>query len=164
MSAGMGAGTDSGPGGAGRGMKTRFASEHRWLYVGAIVLLVALAVVGVIRYEKVTTDAQATRKAERLADAAERAGYPRPNVNTLKRALGTDGGQACEKPGSALASALWKINLANGATGPGIRPVIADRRAVQAEKKVLEIYCPDTLHKVQDKINDLKTGRTVRPS
>jgi hypothetical protein len=29
---------------------------------------------------------------------------------------------------------------------------------------VLEIYCPDTLHKVQDKINDLKTGRTVRPS
>ncbi|MCL2554031.1 MAG: hypothetical protein FWE15_22055 [Actinomycetia bacterium] len=141
---------------------TRFASEHRWLYVGAAVLLVALAVVGVIRYDYVSTDNEATRKAGQLADAAEQAGFRRPDVTTLKRALGTDGGQACEKPGSALASALWKINLANGATGPGMRPVIADGRAVQAEKKILEIYCPDTLHKVQDKINGLKTGRTVR--
>lgn len=141
---------------------TRFASEHRWLYVGAIVLLVALAVVGVIRYESVKTDSEATEKAKRLADAAEQAGYPRPNVDTLKRALGNDGGQACEKPGSALASALWKINLANGATGPGMRPVIADGRAVAAEKKILEIYCPDVLHKVEDKISDLKTDGTVR--
>lgn len=55
---------------------TRFASEHRWLYIGAIVLLVALAVVGVIRYENVETDNQATKKAEQLADAAEDAGLP----------------------------------------------------------------------------------------
>ncbi|MEU6852192.1 hypothetical protein ABZ901_19995 [Actinacidiphila alni] len=141
---------------------TRFASEHRWLYIGAIVLLVALAVIGVIRYESVKTDSEATDKAKQLADAAEKAGFPRPNVDTLKRALGNDGGQACEKPGSALASALWKINLANGATGPGMRPVIADDLAVRAEKKILEIYCPDTLHKVEDKISDLKTDGTVR--
>lgn len=141
---------------------TRFASEHRWLYVGAIVLLVALAVVGVIRYNNVSTDREATDKANQLADAAVAAGYPRPNISTVKRALGTDGGQACEKPGTALTTALWKINLANGATGPGQRPVISDRRAVQAEKKVLEIYCPDKLHKIEDKINDLKTGTTVR--
>jgi hypothetical protein len=143
---------------------TRFASEHRWLYVGAIVLLVALAVVGVIRYNNVSTDREATDKADQLADAAVAAGYPRPNIGTIKRALGTDGGQACEKPGTALTTALWKINLANGATGPGQRPVIADRRAVQAEKKILEIYCPDKLHKIEDAVNDLRTGTTVRKS
>ena len=142
--------------------RTAFASEHRWLYVGAIVLLVGLAVVGVVRYENVTTDKQATDKADQLADAAVAAGYPRPDIGTIKRALGTDGGQACEKPGTALTTALWKINLANGATGPGQRPVIADRRAVQAEKKILEIYCPGKLHKIEDTINDLRTGDTVR--
>ncbi|WNI20672.1 hypothetical protein [Streptomyces sp. ITFR-16] len=141
---------------------TRFASEHRWLYIGAIVLLVALAVVGIIRYETVKTDAQATKKAEKLADAAVAAGFPRPDIGTLKRTLGNDGGQVCAKPGSALTSALWKINLANGATGPGIRPVIADTQAVRAEAKILEIYCPDKLHKIQDKIDDLKTDNTVR--
>ncbi|MEV0581199.1 MULTISPECIES: hypothetical protein [unclassified Streptomyces] len=141
---------------------TRFASEHRWLYIGAIVLLVALAVVGVIRYENVETDNQATKKAEQLADAAEDAGLPRPDVNNLKQALGNDGGQVCDKPGSALNTALWKINLGNGATGPGMRPVIADTEAVRAEAKILEIYCPDKLHKIQDKIDDLKTDDTVR--
>ncbi|MFJ2091099.1 hypothetical protein ACIOEW_17785 [Streptomyces sp. NPDC087901] len=141
---------------------TRFASEHRWLYIGAIVLLVALAVVGVIRYENVTTDNQATAKAEQLADAAEDAGLPRPNVNTLKRALGNDGGQVCDEPGSALNTALWKINLGNGATGPGMRPVIADTEAVRAEAKILEIYCPDKLHRIQGKIDDLRTDDTVR--
>ncbi|MFI6648267.1 hypothetical protein ACIBI8_11625 [Streptomyces sp. NPDC050529] len=142
---------------------TRFASEHRWLYIGVIVILVALAVVGVIRYEGVKTDNQATKKAEQLADAAEDAGLPRPDVGNLKRVLGNDGGQVCEKPGSALNTALWKINLGNGATGPGMRPVIADTEAVRAEAKILEIYCPDKLHKIQDKIDDLKTDDTVRP-
>ncbi|MFD8686432.1 hypothetical protein [Streptomyces sp. NPDC059651] len=142
---------------------TRFASEHRWLYIGVIVLLVALAVVGVIRYETVKTDNQATKKAEQLADAAEDAGYRRPDVNTLKRTLGNDGGQVCEDPGSALKTALWKINLGNGATGPGMRPGIEDSRAVRAEAKILEIYCPDELHRIQDKIDDLKTDDTVRP-
>ncbi|WP_330241993.1 hypothetical protein [Streptomyces sp. NBC_00525] len=141
---------------------TRFASEHRWLYVGAIVLLVALAVVGVVQYEKVKANNQATRKAEQLADAAEEAGYPRPDVGTIARTLGDDGGQVCEKPGSALKSALWKISLSNGATGPGIRPVIGDTQAVRAEAKILEIYCPDKLDKIEDKLDDLKTENTVR--
>ncbi|WP_406458234.1 hypothetical protein OG782_35615 [Streptomyces sp. NBC_00876] len=142
--------------------RTRFASEHRWVYVGAIVILVALAVVGVIRYQAVKTDNQATKKAEQLADAAEAAGYPRPDVGTLKQALGNDGGQVCADPGSSLNSALWKINLANGATGPGMRPVISDTETVRAEAKIVEIYCPEKLDTIQDKIDDLKTDDTVR--
>ncbi|MEU2246762.1 hypothetical protein [Streptomyces sp. NPDC019224] len=141
---------------------TRFASEHRWLYLGAIAVLVALAIAGIIRYEKVKTNNQATKKAEQLADAAEAAGYPRPDVGTIERTLGDDGGQVCEKPGSALKSALWKISLANGATGPGTRPVIGDTQAVRAEAKILEIYCPDKLDQIEDKLDDLKTENTVR--
>ncbi|AWT44767.1 MULTISPECIES: hypothetical protein [Streptomyces] len=141
---------------------TRFASEHRWLYLGAIVLLVALAVVGVIRYASLKETDEAARKANRLADAAEQAGYPRPDVGTIQRALGTDGGIVCDKPGSALESALWKINVSNGAAFVGQRPVIADAQAVRAEAKILEIYCPDQLHRIQDKIDDLRTDDTVR--
>ncbi|MFJ9633622.1 hypothetical protein ACIQPR_11260 [Streptomyces sp. NPDC091280] len=141
---------------------TRFASEHRWIYVGAIVVLVVLAVVGVIQYDSVKTTNKAADKANQLADAAVAAGYPRPDTKTVSRALGTDGGIVCENPGSALKSALWKINVSNGAAFVGQRPVIGDSAALRAEIKILEIYCPDKLHKIQDKIDDLKTDDTVR--
>ncbi|MFI6874883.1 hypothetical protein ACIBL6_15730 [Streptomyces sp. NPDC050400] len=141
---------------------TRFASEHKWLYIGVIVVLVALAVVGVIRYESVKKTNDATAKANQLADAAEAAGYPRPSTDAIVRALGTDGGAVCDDPASALETALWKINMSNGATGPGQRPVIADTKAVRAEEKVLEIYCPDQLDDFRDKVDELKTEHTVR--
>ncbi|MEU5663890.1 hypothetical protein [Streptomyces longwoodensis] len=141
---------------------TRFASEHKWLYAGAIVLLVALAVVGVIRYESVKKGNEAADKANQLADAAVAAGYPRPDTGTIERSLGTDGGIVCDDPAGALASALWKINVSNGAAFVGQRPVIGDERAVRAEAKILEIYCPHKLDKIQDRIDDLKTDTTVR--
>ncbi|MFJ8138517.1 hypothetical protein [Streptomyces sp. NPDC096013] len=141
---------------------TKFASEHRWIYVGAVVLLVALAVVGVIQYNSVKTTNRATEKANQLTDAAVAAGYPRPDTKTIARALGTDGGIVCKSPGSALKSALWKINVSNGAAFVGQRPVIGDTAALRAEIKILEIYCPDKLHKIQDKVDDLKTDNTVR--
>ncbi|MFJ6478892.1 MULTISPECIES: hypothetical protein [unclassified Streptomyces] len=141
---------------------TRFASQHRWIHIGAIVLLVAFVVVGLIQYKAVRSTNQALDKANQLTDELVAAGFARPDPHTLARALGEDGGIVCEDPASALKSALWKINLSNGATGPGQRPVIVDRRAVQAEALVLKVYCPDTLHRIQDEIDDLKTEQTVR--
>ncbi|MEV6107218.1 hypothetical protein AB0M28_21285 [Streptomyces sp. NPDC051940] len=141
---------------------TRFASEHKWIYIGAIVMLVVIAVIGLIQYESVKTTNEATKKANQLADAAEAAGYPRPDAAAIARTLGTDGGPVCDDPASALESGLWKVNLSNGATGPGQRPVISDTQVVRAEAKVLEIYCPDKLSKIQDRIDDLKTDDTVR--
>lgn len=52
--------------------------------------------------------------------------------------------------------------MSNGAAFVGQRPVIGDSQALRAEAKILEIYCPDKLHKIQDKIDDLKTDDTVR--
>ncbi|MER6252150.1 hypothetical protein ABT224_12375 [Streptomyces sp. NPDC001584] len=141
---------------------TRFASQHKWIYIGAIVLLVGFVVVGLIQYKAVRTTDQSLDKANQLADELAAAGFTRPDPTTLARALGEDGGIVCEDPASALKSALWKINLSNGATGPGQRPVIADRRAVQAEALVLKVYCPDHLQRIQDEIDDLKTEQTVR--
>ncbi|MFE1901297.1 hypothetical protein [Streptomyces yangpuensis] len=141
---------------------TRFASQHKWIYTVAIVLLVGFVVIGLIQYKAVRSTNQALDKANQLADEVAAAGYPRPDPSALARALGEDGGIVCEDPASALKSALWKINMSNGATGPGQRPVIADRRAVQAEALVLKVYCPDTLQRIQDELKDLKTDETVR--
>lgn len=141
---------------------TRFASEHRWLYVGAIVILVGLAVAGVVNYNKVRTNSQTLSKANQLQEELVRAGYPSPDTDTVEQLLGTDGGPVCEDPGNALKTALWKIHQSNGATGPGQRPVISDTKAVEVERIVLEVYCPDELDDFDEDLEDLKTDDTVR--
>ncbi|MCT9008205.1 hypothetical protein ACWGKW_29940 [Streptomyces sp. NPDC054766] len=141
---------------------TRFASEHKWIYIGAIVVLLALVVIGLVRYAAITTNNKATQKANELADAAVAAGYRRPDTALIAGLLGTDGGLVCDDPASALKSALWKINVSNGAAFVGQRPVIGDGRALAAEATIMKIYCPDKLDKIQDKLDDLKTDDTVR--
>ncbi|MER5199383.1 hypothetical protein ACWD3J_40110 [Streptomyces sp. NPDC002755] len=141
---------------------TRFASEHKWIYIGAIIVLLVLVVIGLIRYATIATSSRAATKANELADAAEAAGLPRPDTSQIADLLGTDGGLVCDDPASALKSALWKINVSNGAAFVGQRPVIGDSRALRAEATILEIYCPEKLDRIQDKLDDLKTDDTVR--
>ncbi|MFD8971720.1 MULTISPECIES: hypothetical protein [Streptomyces] len=141
---------------------TRFASEHKWIYWGAIVILVGLVITGLVKYSTVKRSSQTLSKANQLQEQLEMAGYPSPDTDTIERLLGTDGGQVCEDPGSALKTALWKIQQANGAAGPGMRPVITDTKAVEVERIVLQVYCPDELDDFDDALDDLKTDDTVR--
>lgn len=141
---------------------TRFASEHKVIYWGTIVILIGLVVTGLIRYENVKTSNETLSKANQLQEELVKAGYPSPDTDTIERLLGTDGGQVCEEPGNALKTALWKIQQANGAAGPGMRPVISDSKAVEVERIVLQVYCPDELQEFEDDLNDLKTDDTVR--
>ncbi|MFG2867912.1 hypothetical protein [Streptomyces sp. NPDC048338] len=142
---------------------TRFASEHKWIYVGAIVLLVGMVVVGLIQYSAVRRTNQTAKKADELNTKLVEAGFPAPDTDITERLLGTDGGVVCEDPGSTLNNALWKIHqLSNGATGPGMRPVIADSTAVEIERIVLQVYCPDKVDEFEDDLGDLKTDDTVR--
>ncbi|MEU6619419.1 hypothetical protein ABZ926_01310 [Streptomyces litmocidini] len=141
---------------------TRFASEHKWIYWGAIVILVGLVVTGIVRYESVKTGNETLSKANRLQEELVKAGYPSPDTDTVERLLGTDGGKVCEEPGNALKTALWKIQQANGAAGPGMRPVISDTKAVEAERIVLQVYCPDKVGDFQNEVEDLETDDTVR--
>ncbi|MFI6419490.1 hypothetical protein ACIBG6_19110 [Streptomyces sp. NPDC050842] len=142
---------------------TRYASEHKWIYWGAIVILVGLTVTGLIQYSAIRTNSQSLSKADELQDELLEAGYSAPpDTDTIARVLGTDGGQVCEAPGSALETALWKIRQSNGATGPGQRPVISDSKAVEAERIVLKVYCPDQLDEFDEALEDLQTDDTVR--
>ncbi|MFI8105283.1 hypothetical protein [Streptomyces sp. NPDC086023] len=142
---------------------TRFASEHRWLYIGAIVVLVGLVITGLIRFSSVRHTNETANKANQLSDALVAAGYPAPDKETVEQTLGTDGGAVCEDPGSALKHGLYRIQqLSNGATGPGMRPVIADSKAVAVERIVLQVYCPDQVDDFDEAVEDLKTDDTVK--
>jgi hypothetical protein len=98
--------------GAGSRRLVLMASQHRAISIGAIVRLVALPVV------------------ELLTVAA---GSPRiPDQGQIARAPGTDDGAACSDPSGAPKNALYRVNLANGAGGPGQRPIIAVAPAPEA--------------------------------
>ena len=81
-------------------------------------------------------------KADQLVAALENAGATAPSQDQIVRVLGDDGGAICEDPGSSLRRAILHGQLTNGATGPGMRPVIADNRVVRGQLLVIEIYCP----------------------
>ncbi|MFD8011635.1 hypothetical protein [Streptomyces sp. NPDC058955] len=142
---------------------TRFASEHKVIYWGAIVILVGLLITGLIRYSSFKRSEETSKKAQQLSEELVKAGYPAPDQETVERLLGTDGGPVCEDPGNALKKALYRLQqLTTGAPGPGNRPVIADSKAVEAERIVLQVYCPDEVDEFDEAVEDLKTDDTVR--
>ncbi|RKE20003.1 hypothetical protein [Streptomyces sp. TLI_171] len=143
-------------------MTTRMASQHRWIYIGAIVVLVGMVVVGLLTFSQQHATNEAYRKADELISKLQSNGYPTPDRSQIARTLGTDGGAVCADPGSALNRALQRVQLSNGAGGPGQRPVIANARTVEAGAIVLSVYCPDRLDDYQDTIEDYKTDDTVK--
>ena len=82
--------------------------------------------------------------------------------DTIIRTLGTDGGNVCDNPASALGLAILNDQITNGADFVGRRPVIIDRRIVLAEVLILQTYCPDKVKRFKDKIDDLKYDDTVK--
>ncbi|MFJ3214451.1 hypothetical protein ACIPLC_00795 [Kitasatospora sp. NPDC086801] len=138
------------------------ASRHRWIYLGAIALLVAMLITGLLSFSRLHATDQADRKAEQLARALSSAGYPAPTQDQIVHTLGEDGGAVCANPSNALTQAQWTSAMSNGADGPGQRPVPSDRDAVRAEAIVLSVYCPGKLAGIQDRIDDLNLQDTVR--
>ncbi|MER6394643.1 hypothetical protein ACFWA9_01780 [Kitasatospora sp. NPDC059973] len=141
---------------------TMMASRHRWIYLGAIVLLVGMLITGLLTYSQLHSTNEANDKAKQLSSALTAAGYPVPSQSQIVHTLGEDGGAVCENPADALNQAQWKYGMSNGAGGPGQRPVLSDREVVFAESIVLSVYCPDKLADIRQKIDDLKLRDTVR--
>ena len=73
-----------------------------------------------------------------------------------------DGGAICQNPASALGKATLDAMLANGAGFMGRRPVIADRRTVLGELRILQTYCPEKLGPYKDHLDDLKFDDTIK--
>lgn len=62
----------------------------------------------------------------------------------------------CADPASALGRAALLAGLTNGATGPGTRPTLRDRRAVRGELLVVGVYCPEHLEDLQARVDELR--------
>ncbi|MFD8787436.1 hypothetical protein [Kitasatospora sp. NPDC059599] len=140
---------------------TRMASQHRWIYIGAIVVLVGMMIAGLLTYTQQKATNEAYRKANQLNDALVAKGFAARNPHNIALTLGTDGGAVCDRPNSDLRQGLWLTQLTNGAGGPGMRPVIVDRKILEAGAEVIKVYCPDKLAGYQEQIDDLKTSDVI---
>lgn len=138
-------------------VETQTERERGWIYITACVLLGVLVLAGLIAFSSARETREAQEKADQLIAAIEDAGGTAPTKDQIVRVLGDDGGSTCENPNEALSRAVLLAQLANGATGPGARPVIADSRVFQGQLLIIEVYCPDELDDFQEFVDDLKT-------
>ena len=138
-------------------VETQSKRERNWIYITAWVLLAAFVLAGLIAFSSARETAEAQEKADELIAAIEDAGATAPSQDQIVRVLGDDGGATCQDPNEALSRAALLAQLANGASGPGSRPVISDSRVFQGQLLIIEIYCPDELEDFQEFVDDLKT-------
>jgi hypothetical protein len=130
---------------------------------GAIgIFVVVLAVIGLVTYSGNKRSEEATAKAQQLTKELESQGLRAPDEDILVRTLGTDGGNVCDNPASALGRATLNDQLTNGADFVGRRVIIIDERMLRGEAAILRTYCPDELAKYRDKIQDFKTDDTLK--
>jgi Tfp pilus assembly protein FimT len=137
--------------------------RNRWVYWVAIGLLAVFVVIGLATFRGARETQAANDKADEfLAVLADAGVDPLPSREQVARVLGDDGGATCEDPGDALAQATLYAQLTNGATGPGMRPVVADSRLVRGQLAVMSVYCPDQLEAAQAYLDDLTTDDVVK--
>jgi len=129
--------------------------KRTWIYWVSLGLLILLVVIALLTFSAARSTAKAQDKADELIAALQAKGARTPDQDQVVRVLGEDGGAICEDPGDALRRATLQGMLTNGAAGPGQRPIQADRRTVEFQLLVVQIYCPDELEDFQDAVNDL---------
>ncbi len=134
--------------------------ERSVLYIVSMVLLVVFAVIGVLMFKSARDTQQALDKADQLIASINEAGGTAPSREQIARVLGEDGGAVCANPNEALSRAILFSQLANGASGPGSRPVITDSRLFQGELRIIQIYCPEELDEFQKFVDELQTYRS----
>ena len=137
--------------------ETQSKRERSTLYIAVAIAIGVLMVTGLIFYRAAEVTREAEEKADQLIAALEDAGARAPDRDQIVRVLGDDGGATCANPNDSLSRAILLSQLANGAAGPGARPVIADSRAVQGQLLIIEIYCPDELEDFRQFVDDFKT-------
>ena len=137
--------------------ETQSKRERSTLYIAVAVGIGVLMVIGLIFYRSAEATREAEQKADQLIAALEDAGATAPDRDQIVRVLGDDGGATCADPNDSLSRAILLSQLANGAAGPGARPVIADSRVVKGQLLIIEIYCPDELEDFKQFVDDFKT-------
>ncbi len=138
--------------------ETQPRRERSWIYITSCILLGALVIGGLIAFRSAKSTREAEDKADQLIAALENAGARTPDRDQIVRVLGTDGGATCTDPNESLNRAILLSQLANGAAGPGARPVLADSRVFKGQVLIIEIYCPDQLDDFKEFVDNLKTA------
>ncbi|AHH15400.1 hypothetical protein NONO_c05880 [Nocardia nova SH22a] len=136
--------------------------NRRFVNVIVVVVLVALAIVGLLVFEQKRDDARAAELAQVLHDRLVAAGLPAPEPDRIADTLGDDGGLICSDPSSPLVAARYRDAIATGAAGPGNRPVILDRDVLAATEIAVRTYCPDHLPAYLDRVARLRLGDTAK--
>jgi len=141
--------------------ETTSKRERTILYVVSVVLLVAFLIGGLLTYHSAKSSREAEQKADQLIAELEAQGARTPSREQIIQVLGDDGGAVCANPNEALNRATLFGQMANGAAGPGMRPVIADNKVVQGELLIIKVYCPDELAEFQKLVGDLNLNAEV---
>ena len=136
-------------------------NENRTVYIVAGVVVVALMIIALLTFRSGKESEQAEQKANQLITALTAAGARAPSQEQVVRLLGDDGGAVCDDPSGSLRKGILLGQLMNGAAGPGMRPVIADKRVVRGQLLVLQIYCPDELPRFQEFVDRLNLSDTA---
>lgn len=138
--------------------ETQSGRERTIIYVVVGVVIGALLVIGLVMYRAADRSRDAEAKAGELIQALDAAGATvTPSKDQVVRVLGDDGGATCADPNDPLNRATLQAQLANGASGPGSRPVISDRKILHGQLLIIQIYCPDELDEFQQYVDDLQT-------
>ncbi|MBB5913178.1 hypothetical protein BJY24_002045 [Nocardia transvalensis] len=147
----------------GHHLETAEQTRHRRI-VNAVVagVLVLIAVIGLLVFEQTKQDSRTEQLAQQLHDRLVAAGLPAPDTDVIGDSLGSDGGLICQDPTSPLIAARYRSSITNGASGPGSRPVIADRDTIAATELAIDTYCPDHLRAYLERMSDLKLGDTTK--
>jgi Tfp pilus assembly protein FimT len=135
--------------------------ERSIMYLVVTTVIVVLMIVGLFTFKSAKSTQQAQQKADELIAAIQKAGGTAPSRDQIVRVLGEEGGATCTDPNKALARAVLLAQLANGAAGPGGRPVIADSRVVKGQLLIIQVYCPDQLADFKKFVDNFKTGNVA---
>jgi hypothetical protein len=141
--------------------ETQPKRERSMLYIITSVVLIVVGVVAVVMFLSARQEVQAEDKAEQLIQELEDAGVDvQRTPEQVARVLGDDGGAVCANPNDALSRAILLDRIANGAAGPGIRPIITDERFLQGQLLIMEVYCPDEVEEFQQFVDELQLTDT----
>ncbi len=149
------------PSAEGEAKDPKHHNRMYWLIGGVLVVLL---VAGIVHYRNENHSEEAAKKAAQLTALFEAHGLAVPaDQDTIINVLGTDGGPVCANPNDALTQAMLTFNLANGAAGVGIRPIIVSRRVLEGEALILAVYCPDELAEYEDYLDDKDFDDVIKP-
>jgi hypothetical protein len=138
---------------------TQNTRRTTYIVIGAVFLV--LLIVALIAFNSNKETQAAEQKADQLIATLNQAGLRAPPKDQVVRVLGDDGGVVCDDPNLALKKTIMYGLATNGAAGPGLRPIIADNRLVQAGLAVVKTYCPDELPEFPQTAKQFKTADLV---